>query len=90
MDNCQSCKTLQKRIDSLGEKITAVELELKTLQEINNTLEMEKRQWIEEKIKQQMIIKQHLANGDNTVRQLQDEIRFLKRIIKKYEPEYRD
>ena len=81
MTECLSCKRLQQRIDSYGDAVVQLEAKIKLLTELNQTLEAEKRQWTEEKIKQQMIIQQQLGNSDDVVSQLQDEIR---RIKKKY------
>lgn len=85
---CESCKILQKRVDSLGDGIKELNKKIETLEYINSILESEKVQWIQEKTIQQQIIHQQLGNSDNVISQLQDEIRELRRKIKKIKKEY--
>lgn len=72
----------KKRYDSLMEGLKSLEAENKYLKEQNEVMGKQKRQWEEEKIKQQMIIKQQLGNSDDVVRQLQKEIKSIKKKLR--------
>jgi CRISPR/Cas system-associated protein endoribonuclease Cas2 len=62
----------QKGLETLSEKI-------RNLETINAILTAEKNQWNEQKILQDQVIQHQLGNSDEVVKQLQDEIRKIKK-----------
>ena len=68
-----------KRYEAAQESLKELANKLDVAMSMIANLEAEKRQWVQEKIKQQEIIKQQLGNSDDVVIQLQDEIRNIKK-----------
>ena len=83
MERDISVNVLQRRIDSLNKSIVFLESKVEVLKDLNLKLNIEKKQWTEQKIKQEMIIQQQLGNSDGVVKQLQNEIISLKKIMRK-------
>ena len=78
----KSYKTLERLHDATNDAVRQLTAEMKVKDKQIELLIAEKRQWEEEKIKQQAIIQQQLSGGDSNLRALQDEIRLLKREFK--------
>ena len=70
---------LMKRYLAAQASLADLERQLKRAFNQIAILEAEKKQWEEQKVLQAQIIQQQLGNSDNVVRQLQDEIRRIKK-----------
>ncbi len=70
---------LMKRYLAAQASLADLERQLKRALNQIAILEAEKKQWEEQKVLQSQIIQQQLGNSDNVVRQLQDEIRRIKK-----------
>ena len=70
---------LMKRYLAAQASMADLERQLKRAFNQIAILEAEKKQWEEQKVLQAQIIQQQLGNSDNVVRQLQDEIRRIKK-----------
>ena len=68
-----------ERYESSQKSMQELANKLELAMQMIGTLEAEKRQWVQEKIKQTEIIAHQIGNSDNVVIQLQDEIRNIKR-----------
>jgi len=68
----------EKRYKATQDSLNEISSRLDIAMQMIATLEAEKRQWVQEKVKQTEIISKQLGNSDGVVEQLQDEIRSIK------------
>jgi CO/xanthine dehydrogenase FAD-binding subunit len=73
---------LSAALDVSGKTIKSMEVKLKTMQDLVVRMEHEKRNWEQQKISQEMIIKNQLQFSDQEKEKLQGEIIELRREIK--------
>lgn len=74
--------SLEKRYFSAQESLDHAVGKINELEYQKTILEAEKRQWVEQKIMQEEIVKHQIGNSDNTVSQLQSEILNIKKTVK--------
>lgn len=74
--------SLKKVHDSANIAIRMLEEKVKKLEAENMLLQMQKRQWEEDKNLQKNIISSHLTNNDSTVKKLENEIIMLRKKLK--------
>ena len=70
---------LMRRYLATQESMAKLETLLNQANKQIEILSAEKNQWVQQKIMQDQIIQQQLGNSDSVVRQLQDEIRSIKK-----------
>lgn len=68
----------KKLYESASDALAKKDADLEHAKQLNNVLNAEKKQWEQQKVMQDMIIKQQLEAADNTARGLQEELRILK------------
>lgn len=73
---------LKRKHEALISAMLRMTEENNMLRDINNRLSEENRQCMEYKVSQENVIRTHLSNSDNVVKNLQDEIILLKNRIK--------